>query len=104
MGDVECRCGLVEQQAIGVLGKQHGEPCPLALAAGERVDQPVGERRDFGELDRLVHLFPVEPAERSEERRVGKECVSTCRSRRWQYHYKKKSMNITNTPQSMRAT
>src|SRR3546814_15263987 len=23
---------------------------------------------------------------RSEERRVGKECVSTCRSRGWQYH------------------
>src|SRR3546814_15424021 len=26
---------------------------------------------------------------RSEERRVGKECVSTCRSRRSQYHKKK---------------
>src|SRR3546814_13655881 len=28
---------------------------------------------------------------RSEERRVGKECVSTCRSRWSAYHYKKKS-------------
>src|SRR3546814_16636804 len=28
---------------------------------------------------------------RSEERRVGKECVSTCRSRWSQYHYKKNS-------------
>src|SRR3546814_21055164 len=28
-------------------------------------------------------------AERSEERRVGKECVSTCRSRWSPYHYKK---------------
>src|SRR3546814_9098984 len=27
---------------------------------------------------------------RSEERRVGKECVSTCRSRWWTYPYKKK--------------
>src|SRR3546814_14797372 len=27
---------------------------------------------------------------RSEERRVGKECVSTCRSRWWPYHNKKK--------------
>src|SRR3546814_11394414 len=26
---------------------------------------------------------------RSEERRVGKECVSTCRSRWWPYHSKK---------------
>src|SRR3546814_18599387 len=29
-------------------------------------------------------------ADRSEERRVGKECVSTCRSRWSPYHYKKK--------------
>src|SRR3546814_11994052 len=29
---------------------------------------------------------------RSEERRVGKECVSTCRSRWSPYHYKKKSI------------
>src|SRR3546814_18006338 len=29
-------------------------------------------------------------ARRSEERRVGKECVSTCRSRWSPYHYKKK--------------
>src|SRR3546814_20866238 len=30
---------------------------------------------------------------RSEERRVGKECVSTCRSRWSRYHKKKKSKN-----------
>src|SRR3546814_17324503 len=30
---------------------------------------------------------------RSEERRVGKECVSTCRSRWSPYHYKKKTNN-----------
>src|SRR3546814_11510947 len=28
---------------------------------------------------------------RSEERRVGEECVSTCRSRWWPYRYKKKN-------------
>src|SRR3546814_20166740 len=32
--------------------------------------------------------------ERSEERRVGKECVSTCRSRWWPYHKKKKNTEI----------
>src|SRR3546814_16791174 len=32
---------------------------------------------------------------RSEERRVGKECVSTCRSRWASYHVKKHSHNIT---------
>src|SRR3546814_19994272 len=31
----------------------------------------------------------LSPAGRSEERRVGKECVSTCRSRWSPYHYKK---------------
>src|SRR3546814_11965345 len=33
---------------------------------------------------------------RSEERRVGKECVSTCRSRWAPYHLKKKQHNIAN--------
>src|SRR3546814_12076112 len=40
-------------------------------------------------LDRIT--FP----ERSEERRVGKECVSTCRSRWSQVHYKKTSSSLT---------
>src|SRR3546814_14142233 len=34
---------------------------------------------------------------RSEERRVGKECVSTCRSRWSPYHYKKKETTTTST-------
>src|SRR3546814_12868919 len=36
---------------------------------------------------RLILVFGA----RSEERRVGKECVSTCRSRWSPYHYKKKT-------------
>src|SRR3546814_15043478 len=34
---------------------------------------------------------------RSEERRVGKECVSTCRSRWTPYHYNKNHNNKTTT-------
>src|SRR3546814_7568554 len=34
----------------------------------------------------LSHSFRSCPARRSEERRVGKECVSTCRSRWSPYH------------------
>src|SRR3546814_18662135 len=34
---------------------------------------------------------------RSEERRVGKECVSTCRSRWSPYHYKKKKVSQKQT-------
>src|SRR3546814_15052921 len=37
---------------------------------------------------RLVHVLPG--AERSEERRVGKECVSTCSYRLSPYHSNKK--------------
>src|SRR3546814_12897207 len=35
----------------------------------------------------------MDAVRRSEERRVGKECVSTCRSRWTPYHYKKKNVN-----------
>src|SRR3546814_14827549 len=35
----------------------------------------------------------IPESDRSEERRVGKECVSTCRSRWSPYHYKKKKTN-----------
>src|SRR3546814_15375408 len=42
--------------------------------------------------DTTPHDFIV--AFRSEERRVGKECVSTCRSRWSPYYYKKKKLNM----------
>src|SRR3546814_14253980 len=41
-----------------------------------------------------LHLFFAAFIKRSEERRVGKECVSTCRSRWSPYHYKKKKTLI----------
>src|SRR3546814_18650722 len=40
-----------------------------------------------------------QPLGRSEERRVGIECVSTCRSRWWPYHTKKKN-TLHNTQQN----
>src|SRR3546814_16280481 len=39
-------------------------------------------------------LNPHGPKGRSEERRVGQECVSTCRSRWSQYHFKKTAITI----------
>src|SRR3546814_1455702 len=39
--------------------------------------------------------------DRSEERRVGKECVSTCRSRWSPYHLQKKFIHSTNTHMSV---
>src|SRR3546814_13797580 len=44
----------------------------------ENLAAPVAESDDFVGLDFAPR--------RSEERRVGKECVSTCRSRWWPYH------------------
>src|SRR3546814_3004539 len=46
------------------------------LVLGRDPDAGVGHR----------HLQPPLPQRRSEERRVGKECVSTCRSRRSPSH------------------
>src|SRR3546814_17301839 len=36
--------------------------------------------------EKQIQRLNQEAAKRSEERRVGKECVSTCRSRWWPYH------------------
>src|SRR3546814_18880957 len=54
-------------------------------------------------------IWPL-PGRRSEERRVGKECVSTCRYRWSPYHYKKNKKedtlrsNIYSHTQSRKAT
>src|SRR3546814_12258681 len=51
---------------------------------------PDGEVRLIEPLGDQRFLEPY----RSEERRVGEECVSTCRSRWSPYHYKKKEKYI----------
>src|SRR3546814_4863869 len=45
---------------------------------------PAAFGEQVGEL--LAGVVPVMKPDRSEERRVGKECVSTCRSRWSPYH------------------
>src|SRR3546814_14554390 len=53
----------------------------LEFEEGAGVD--MGEEGDVGrDVDEVVDDIPP----RSEERRVGKECVSTCRSRWSRYH------------------
>src|SRR3546814_13414526 len=52
----------------------------LILGKGGRPKRPGTIVSDKGRL--LRHIVPL----RSEERRVGKECVSTCRSRWSPYH------------------
>src|SRR3546814_17687038 len=55
---------------------------PFSASALSMIPAPIGPRR-----------FPPK-RNRSDERRVGKECVSTCRSRWSPYHSKKKTNNI----------
>src|SRR3546814_20555262 len=48
-------------------------------------------------LEWRIMLDEPAPEGRSEERRVGKECVSTCRSRWSPYHYKQKIAALCNS-------
>src|SRR3546814_17802537 len=53
----------------------------------------IGGEQPLREGRLLSHEEPVVALQRSEERRVGQECVSTCRSRWSPYHYKKTTSN-----------
>src|SRR3546814_11274165 len=91
-------------------GEQHlgpgvSDPVPERLALATEGYEPLvthlrqmlrqGRLREadvIGEIaDRALAMFDELAQHRSEERRVGKECVSTCRSRWSPYHYKKKN-------------
>src|SRR3546814_20070857 len=52
--------------------------------------EALKDGRDLYFGDALLHDDGIALVKRSEERRVGKECVSTCRSRWSPYQYKKK--------------
>src|SRR3546814_16220828 len=53
-------------------------------------DTQVIRGRDGRRLGTIAPSYPGSDRTRSEERRVGKECVSTCRSRWSPYHSQKK--------------
>src|SRR3546814_14217559 len=62
-----------------IFSPAYGSPFVRDLEKGRR----YGSIEDFRNFVKLAYASPWI---RSEERRVGKECVSTCRSRRWQYN------------------
>src|SRR3546814_18511963 len=78
---------------IGVLPQDHDPHVPRRRRVERR--EPVARPR----INRLA-------LGRSEERRVGKECVTTCRSRRSPYPQKTKThiTQIPNTPQLKQQT
>src|SRR3546814_13710129 len=61
--------------------------CASAEADGLRLSMGLGSISFL--LAALLYALSGRTIERSEERRVGKECVSTCRSRWSPYHLKK---------------
>src|SRR3546814_14224927 len=88
--------------ALGNISTVFVERWKIALLKSCRPQVSRHSRPEFGHLEnkgetRLSeHHIVEEPAHdqqarRSEERRVGKECVSTCRSRWSRYHEKKKT-------------
>src|SRR3546814_13555238 len=64
-------------------------PSQVATTIAAAIDTRAARNSPFSLMSglnvRLIRSW------RSEERRVGKECVSTCRSRWWPYHEKKKN-------------
>src|SRR3546814_14871931 len=65
-------------------------PAPVADLQLRRAFQSCRDRKIDAFATQRAWTWPRCMSLRSEERRVGNECVSTCRSRWWQYHYKKK--------------
>ncbi|SYR62602.1 Uncharacterised protein [Klebsiella pneumoniae] len=63
MGDIQRRGRFIKQQTAAILRHQHGDPRPLTLAAGETVHQPLRQRLQPHQRDRLFHLFPIRRAE-----------------------------------------
>src|SRR3546814_15286171 len=78
-------------------------PCPDTLptlksvkfikSTGEMKESHISDREKRANFEAVAYQVCLRTIHelRSEERRVGKECVSTCRSRWSPYHYKKKN-------------
>src|SRR3546814_3706316 len=80
----------------GISGARIQAPPAGRLLVGEQVAAAVhraDRQDDAGHLGLAAQAADddVDAARRSEERRVGKECVSTCRSRWAPYHLKNKT-------------
>src|SRR3546814_18547019 len=78
-----------DPQYAGLFGPDALAEAPIAAVVGEAVIAGTVDRLRIGEdLVQLVDFKTgrISPLARSEERRVGKECVSPCRSRWSPYH------------------
>src|SRR3546814_14989618 len=62
-----------------------------AKATEAERDDPNYDAMTLPALQAVAAQLKVNSDGRSEERRVGKECVSTCKARWWPYHSQKKT-------------
>src|SRR3546814_3905688 len=74
--------GLFDAQLDHAFGGQEGVECDDLHAQAQRAfGDDAADIATAGQAERLLRQLDAHEAVRSEERRVGKECVSTCRSR-----------------------
>src|SRR3546814_15843220 len=97
LGDAAFAFEPVERIAVGkviavVVGDGDADQFALPIAAGKRALAVVDRQRDIT-ADEVEAGISHQRARRSEERRVGKECVSTCRYR-WSPYPKKKKAEL----------
>src|SRR3546814_13985302 len=78
---------------LGILaGGRATRPGGHAVVSVRNLDSAYGRHwRDVESRAQVPNQGPFQPLPRSEERRVGKECVRTGRSRGARYHSKKKT-------------
>src|SRR3546814_16478384 len=87
-----CSSDLLEAEIRVDYGMGLGHDPASAMVLGIQAHQSGFVSREFVQ-ENFEGITNV--AQRSEERRVGKECVSTCRSRWSQYHKKTKKNTRT---------
>ena len=79
------RTELAKEEDIKILAMNRAAGVQLSLAQAMRLKEAGLEYRSLTTVAAEAEAMKV-AANRSEERRVGKECVSTCRSRWSPYH------------------
>src|SRR3546814_12085921 len=73
-------------EVVGIFSNEAAVTRLIGALLLEQNDEWAVQRARYMSLETIAPL-----SDRSEERRVGKECVSTCRSRWSPYHYKNKN-------------
>src|SRR3546814_11959530 len=106
---------LFRSHRIGLRDDPHLPPFAMAIikeCQDQRRDRPrvIAPPDRIGADTRLENGRDPEPNgkkgnhERSDERREGKACVSTCRSRWWPHHSKNNQLQTTAGPRNRKTT